>query len=158
MSSGTLHKCGDTLQHLCTTWASKISGGCIEQSSPFPDDLIVGYHGQPRELPCDIALGVPTVLRSSPHHVQVGSKGDTATHPFRRNQLQLNKVDHLLLVRLPPRRCQLTAGFLVAQQRCQESAGPLLTGHQPKPSHHFLPCPWHRHVVLLLSELWIAGF
>ena len=98
MSSGALHKCSNTLQHPGTMWASKIFGGCVEQSSPFPDDLITEYRERPRELPCDIALAVPTVLWSSPCHVQAGSKGDTAAHPFRRNQLLLNKVGHLLLV------------------------------------------------------------
>ena len=96
MSSGTLHKSGNTLQHPGTMWVSKFSGGCVEQSSPFPDDLIMKYHRLLRELPCDIALGVPTVLWSSPRHVQVGSKGDIAAHPFRRNQLLLNKVGHRL--------------------------------------------------------------
>ena len=98
MSSGTLHKCGNTLRHPDTIWASKISGGCVEQSPRFPDDLIVGYRRRPRELPCNIGLGVPTVLWSSPRHVQAGSKGDTAAHPFRRNQLLLNTDGYLLLV------------------------------------------------------------
>ena len=79
MSSGTLHKCGNTLQHPGTMWASKVFGECIEQSSLFPDDLIMGYRGRPWELPCDIALGVPTVLWSSPRHVQAGSKGSRSS-------------------------------------------------------------------------------
>ena len=130
----------------------KISGGCVEQSSPFPDDLswatlrttlrhCIG------SINCSVVIsssrpGGVQRRYSSPSLQKKPIPGEQGWPPAAR--LTASKV--------------MSVDCRVLSCSAQEGSSSLLTGHQLKPSHHFLPCPWHRRVVLHVSEPWIVGF